>query len=71
MEYRGKSGHTLEKIQHIYFMSRIDIFYATCRISTQTAAPTLPGFQGIKHCVKYMASLPHKPICYPYNSYYG
>ena len=31
--------------------------------------PTLPGLQGIKGCVQYMASRPHKPIFYP-SSYY-
>ena len=50
-------------------MSRIDLCYATCRLATQTMAPTLPGFQGIKRSVKYLASHPHKPIFYPYNSY--
>ena len=32
-------------------------------------APTLPGFQGIKQCVQYLASHPHKPKFYPSNSY--
>ena len=32
-------------------------------------AHTLPGFQGIKRCVKYLASHPHKPIFYPSDSY--
>ena len=48
MEYYGKFGHTLGSIQHIALMSRIDICYATYRLATQTVAPTLPGFQGIK-----------------------
>ena len=30
MEYHGKFGHTLVRIQHIDIMSRIEIFYATC-----------------------------------------
>ena len=34
-------------------------------------APTLPGFQGINICVKYLASQPHKPIFHYSNSYYG
>ena len=71
MEYHGKFGHTLGRIQHIALMSRIDLFYATCRLETQTVAPTLPGFQGIKRCVQYLASNPHKPIFYPSNSYDG
>ena len=52
-------------------MIRIDIYYATCHLSTQTVAPTLPGFQGIKRCVQYLVNHPHKPIFYPYNSYDG
>ena len=51
-------------------MSRIDIGYATCILSTQTVAPTLPDIQGIKFCVQYMASHPHKPILYSSNYYY-
>ena len=61
MEYHGKFGHTLGRIQHIALMSIIDIRYATCCLSTQTLAPTLQSFQGIKRCVKYLASHPHKP----------
>ena len=71
MECHGKFGHTLGRIQHISLMSRIDIFYATCRIAPQTVTPTLPGFQVINHCVKYMASHPHKPIFYSSNSHDG
>ena len=52
-------------------MSIIDLCYATCRLATQTVAPTLPGLQGIKICVQYLDSHPHKPIFYPYNSYDG
>ena len=36
MEYHGKVGHTLGRIQHIALMSRIDLCYATCRIAIQT-----------------------------------
>ena len=71
MEYHGKFGHALGRIQHIALMSRIDLCYATCRLATQIVAPTLPGFQGIKLCVQYLNSQPHKPIFYPYNSYDG
>ena len=52
-------------------MSRIDLFYATYNLATQTVTPNLPGFQGIKLCVKYLASHPHKHIFYPSNSYDG
>ena len=52
-------------------MSRIYLCCATFRISTQNMTPTLPGFQGIKRCVQYLASHPHKPIFYPSNSYDG
>ena len=70
MEYHGKFGHTLGRIQHLALMSRIDICYSNCHIETQTVAPTLPGFQGIKRWVQYLASHPHKPIFYTSNSYY-
>ena len=50
-------------------MSIIDIFYATFRLANQTVAPNLPGFRGIKRCVKYLDSHSHKPIFYPSNSY--
>ena len=62
MEYFGKFGHTLGRIQHIALMIIIYICYATCRLANQTVAPTLPGLKGIKRCVKYLASHPHKPI---------
>ena len=68
IEYHGKFGHTFVRIQHISLMSRIDIFNATCSLATQTLAPTLPGFQGIKRCVKYLAIHPHKTIFNPSNS---
>ena len=71
MEYNGKIGYTLVRIQHIDLMSRIDIFYETSRLYTQTIAPTLPGFQGIKRRVQYLASHPHKCIFYPSNYYDG
>ena len=68
MEYHGEFGHTLGRIKHIVLMSGIDICYATCRLATQTVAPNLPGFQGIKKCVQYLASHPHKPIFHLSNS---
>ena len=40
-------------------------------LATQTVTPTLPGFQGIKRRVEYLASHSHKPIFYPSNSYDG
>ena len=60
MKYHGHFGHTLGRLQHIALMSRFDIFYTTFHLATQTVAPTLPGFQGIKHWVQYLASHPHK-----------
>ena len=67
----GKFGHKLGRIQHIAPISRIGICYTDCRLYTQTVAPTLPGFQGIKRCVQYLASHSHKPIFYCSNSYDG
>ena len=52
-------------------MSRIDFFYEICRLATQTVAPTLPGFQGIKKCVQYLAIHPLKSIFYHSNYYDG
>ena len=71
MEYHGKFVHTLGRIQQIALMSRIDLYCSTFHLDTQTVAPTLPGFQGIKRFFRYLASHPHKPIFYPYNSYDG
>ena len=58
-------------IQHIAIMSIIDLYYATCRIATQTVAPTISGFQGLNRCIQYISSHLNKPIFYPYNSYDG
>ena len=66
-----KFGHNIGRIQHIDFMSRSDICYATCCIETQTVAPTLLGSQGIKCYVQYLDSHPHKPIFYPSSSHDG
>ena len=62
MEYNGKFEHTLGRIQHISIIIRIELCYATYHLDTQIMAPNIPGYQGIKRCVKYMASHPHKPI---------
>ena len=71
IEHHVKFGHNLERIQHIALTSIIDICYETCCLAIQTVSPILPGFQGIKGCVQYLDSHPHKPIFYPYNSYNG
>ena len=67
MEYHGKYGHNLERIKHIALMIRLEICYATCRLSNQIVKPNIPGFQGIKRCVQFFSSHPHKPIFYPSN----
>ena len=43
MEYHGKFGHTLVRIQHISLVSRIELCYATCRLANPfyTGAPTV------------------------------
>ena len=71
MEYHGKFGHKLGRIQHIALINIIDLCYETCLLDTHTVIPTLPGFQGIKRYVQYMASHPHRPIFYPSNYYDG
>ena len=69
MEYHGKFGHTLGRIQHIALMNRIGLWYATYHLSIQNVAPTLPSLQDIKRCVQYLSSQPHIPIFYPSNYY--
>ena len=71
MEYHGKVLHTIGRIHHISLMSRIEICYTSCPLATQTVAPTIPWFKGIKRFIQYIASHPHKPIFYPSNSYDG
>ena len=65
MEYYGKFGHTIGRIQHITLMSIIDIFHTAFPLSNQTVAPTLPVFQGLKRCIQHIDSHPHKTIFYP------
>ena len=67
MEYHGKFGHTIGKIQHIALMSKIEICYTDWRLETQTMTPTLPGIQAINQCIKFLASDSHKRIFYPFN----
>ena len=50
-------------------MSRLDICYTACSLETQTVAPTINFFQGIKLFIQYMDSHPHKSIFY-YSNYY-
>ena len=71
MEYSEKFGHTLGRIHYISLLSRLDIFYATCRLETQTVAPYIHGLQGIKRCAQYLSSPPNKPIFYLSNYYDG
>ena len=71
IEHNGKYGHNLVRIQHIALMSRIGICYTAFRLATKAVAPTIPSFQGIKCCIQYLASHPHKPIFYPSYSYDG
>ena len=68
MEYHGNFGHTLGRIQHIALMSRIDICYTACIITTQIVASTLCDLQGIKICIQYLYSHHHKTIFYPSSS---
>ena len=52
-------------------MRRIDICYTACNPGTQTVAPTIPGFQGIRHCIQYMTSHPNTAMFHPSNSHDG
>ena len=60
MEYHGKFGHNIGRIQHIALISRTDICYTACCLATQTVAPIINYLQGIKHRVQYIASNPNK-----------
>ena len=71
MEYHGKFEYTIVHIQHIAIISIIDICYTSCCLSNHTMAPNLPGFKGIKLCIKHLSSKPPKHIFYPSNSYDG
>ena len=71
MEYHGKFEHTIGRIQHIYIMIRIDIFYTVFYLGTQNIAPTLPSLQGLKCCIRYLDSHPIKPIFDHSDSYDG
>ena len=69
MEYHGKIGNIIGRIQHISLMTIIDICCTACRLANQTVVPNIPGFQGIKRCIQYLASNPYTPIFYHSNYY--
>ena len=71
MEYHGKFGHTIGRIVHIDLIGILKIYYTACNIAIETVAHTIPGFQGIKCHVQYLAINPHKTILYPSNYYDG
>ena len=54
MEYNGKFGHTIVRIQYIALMSITYTCYTDCRMATQTVAPNINGFQGLKRCIQYI-----------------
>ena len=54
MEYYGKFGHNIGRIQHIDLVIRIHICYIDFYLVTQIVALTLPILQGIKCCIKYL-----------------
>ena len=69
MEYHAKFGHTILWIKNMDITRRIVICCIYCGLGTQNMAPNLPGFQGIKRCIKYIDSHYHKPIFNPSNYY--
>ena len=71
MGYHGKNSHTLGKVQHISHMSRLDVYYSTYRLATQTMELNCPSLQGVKRRFQYLASHSHKLILYHYNYYDG
>ena len=56
MEYHDKFGHNIGRIQHIVIMKQIDIYYTAYHLGTQTVAPNLPYFQGLKICIQFLCS---------------
>ena len=62
MEYHGKFGHNLVRIQKIDIMINNDMFYTDCRLITQTVAPNIPGFQCFKRYIQYIASYFNKTV---------
>ena len=69
MEYQGKFGHTLGRIQHIFIMGRIGICYIACCPGNQNVAPNVTGYQVLKRGIKYLDSHPHKTMFYPSDYY--
>ena len=49
MEYHGKFGHTIGRIQSIAITDRIYICYTDLRLGTQTVTPNLPVFHGLQN----------------------
>ena len=71
MEYYGKFGHALGRIQHIAFMGIIYICYTAYLLENKIVAPTLTVFQGLMRCIQYLTSHPYKPIFYSSDYYDG
>jgi hypothetical protein len=50
---------------HIWVWSRLDIGYATQRLSSYTHAPNAAAFAGHYKILRYLATHPHRPIFFP------
>ena len=62
IEYHGKFGNIIGRIQHTPIMSKIYICYTACVLVTQTVVPNIPCFKYLNLCIQYMVSHPHKTV---------
>ena len=64
-KYGGSFASILGDIMHVWVWSRLDIGYATTRLSQYTHAPNAAAFAGLYRILRYLATHPHRPIFYP------
>lgn len=64
-KYGAPFASILGDIMHVWVWSRLDIGYATSRLSQYTHAPNTAAFQGLYRILRYLATHPHRPIFYP------
>eukprot|EP00956_Cyclotella_meneghiniana_P015837 scaffold24602_cov53-Cyclotella_meneghiniana.AAC.1 len=64
-KYGGSFASILGDVMHVWVWSRLDIGYATTRLSQYTHAPNAAAFAGLYRILRYLATHPHRPIFYP------
>ena len=62
--YHGTFFHTLESIQQVYVVIRIDILYMEYQLGTKIVAPTIHVLQCLKRCIKLLVTHTKKHILY-------